>query len=90
MTEAHVREEVLAALRAVAPEIHAAGLRADAPIRDQVEIDSMDALRFFLELHRRLGVDVPERDYASLASVDDAVAYLVPRLSAASRSPSDS
>jgi acyl carrier protein len=52
-------------------------------IRDQVDIDSLDALRFFVELHRRLGVDIPERDYPKLASVDNAVAYLQPRVPAA-------
>ena len=58
-------------------------LRHDVAIRDQVDIDSLDALRFFVELHRRLGVDIPERDYPKLASVDDAVAYLQPRVPAA-------
>jgi hypothetical protein len=36
----------------------------------------MDFLNFVIGVHTRLGVDVPEADYAKLATVDGAVAYL--------------
>jgi acyl carrier protein len=71
-----VRTAVLRALGEVAPEADPAAIRSDVPIRDQVDIDSMDFLNFVIELHRSLGVDVPEADYAKLATVDGAVTYL--------------
>ena len=37
-------------------------------------------LNFAIALHRELGVEVPEADYAQLASVDKCVAYLAARL----------
>ena len=40
----------------------------------------MDTLNFAIALHRDLGVEVPEADYAQLASVDKCVAYLSARL----------
>lgn len=40
----------------------------------------MDCLRFGMELHHQLGVDVPEAKYGKLAGIDDAVDYLAERL----------
>ena len=31
---------------------------------------------FLIALHRKLGVDIPESDYARLVTLDDLVAYL--------------
>jgi acyl carrier protein len=80
MTTDHVRAAVLQALFAVAPEADHAGLRPDVAFRDQLDIDSMDILRFVIELKRGLGVDIPERDYPELASLDSTTGYLTRRL----------
>jgi acyl carrier protein len=40
----------------------------------------MDTLNFAIALHREFGVDVPETDYAHLASLDQCVAYLAQRV----------
>ena len=55
-------------------------IAADQPLRDQVDLDSMDFLNFLVRLHEKLGVDVPEADYAKLVTLDDFVAYLGARL----------
>jgi acyl carrier protein len=39
----------------------------------------VDALRFVMELHRQLGVEVPESDYEKLASLTGVVDYVVAR-----------
>jgi hypothetical protein len=49
------------------------------PLRDQLDIDSMDALRFVIELKRAVGVDIPEHDYGRLVSLDSTTAYLAER-----------
>jgi hypothetical protein len=36
----------------------------------------MDFLRFVIELHKRLGVEVPEADYGRLSSVTRAADYV--------------
>lgn len=76
MNEADMRAIVLAALRTIAPEIDAAELRPDRPLRRQVDLDSMDWLHFLLALHDRLKVEIPESDYARLVTLNDVVAYL--------------
>jgi acyl carrier protein len=80
MTRDEVQAKVLKALVAVAPETGSVGLQPDVPLRDQVDLDSMDFLRFVMELHKQLGVDVPEGDYSKLASIATAVDYVAGRL----------
>ncbi len=77
MNDTAVRSVVLATLSAIAPEIDASTLRADRPLRSQVDLDSMDWLNFLTGLHARLKVEIPERDYGRLVTLDDVVGYLV-------------
>jgi len=73
------REELLAAildaLSGIAPEIDAAALVADKPLREQVDLDSADWLNFLVALHARLGVDIPDADAARLTTLDKLVDY---------------
>jgi acyl carrier protein len=80
VTAAAIREALLAALRRIAPEADPAGLAGDVPLREELELDSMDFLTFVVAIHERLGAVVPEADYPRLATLDGAVAYLQSRL----------
>ena len=80
MTRAELQEKVVQALVSVAPEVDPATLRSDAPLRDQVDLDSMDFLRVIVEIHKQVGVDVPEADYGKLGSLASTVDYLSARL----------
>ena len=80
MTRAEIQDTVIQALVSVAPEVGSATLKADVPLRDQVDLDSMDFLRFVMELHKQLGIAVPEADYGRLASVGDVVDYVAATL----------
>ncbi len=79
MTNEEIRGIVLATLKGIAPEIEASDLRPDRPLRDQVDLDSMDWLNFLLGLHQRLQVEIPEADYRKLTTLDAVVAYLAAR-----------
>lgn len=80
MDEAQIRDGVIAAIQAVAPEVEPDELRRDRALRDQVDLDSMDWLNVIVGFHERFGVDIPEADYAKLTSLDTIVAYLGSRL----------
>lgn len=80
MNDDELRVVVRSVLSQIAPEIDAGSFADDADLREELEIDSMDFLTFVTGLHERTGVDVPERDYPELASVDSCVAYLSQRL----------
>jgi acyl carrier protein len=75
-----LREIVLATLRRIAPEVSPDALQPAMPLRDQVDLDSMDWLNFLVALHDALGVDIPEADYARLVTLDDLLAYLARKL----------
>jgi len=55
-------------------------LRADRPLRNQVDLDSMDWLNFLIGLHEKLKVDIPEADYAKLVTLGDVLDYLKKKL----------
>lgn len=80
MTRAELRTHVLDALGGIAPEADPATLRSDAPLRDQLDLDSMDFLNLLVAVHQRTGVEIPEADYGKLGSLDQIVAYLAAAL----------
>ena len=79
MTRDEIRAAVLAALGDVAPEADLGALASDAPLRETLDLDSMDFLRFVQRLATVTGVEVPDADAGRLATLDDCVAYLAPR-----------
>jgi acyl carrier protein len=80
MNEQAIRDALFAVLRGIAPELAPGEIAADKPLRDQVDLDSMDFLNFLIRLHEKLGVEVPEADYAKLVTLTDFVVYLQARL----------
>jgi len=80
MNERALRTEVLATLNDIAPEVDGDELIDDQPLRNQVDLDSMDWLNFLIGLHRKLGVEIPESDYAQLTTLARVLEYLKARL----------
>jgi acyl carrier protein len=78
MTPAEIREEILDILSDIAPDEDLSNLQDDMAFRDQVELDSMDFLDIVMELRKRYRVQIPEDDYAHLASMSSTVSYLQP------------
>lgn len=74
---AGLREALLASLQEVAPELDPASLRADRPLRQQLDIDSFDFLRVLEALQRRTGIEVPEAAYPTFDTLDGALAWLI-------------
>lgn len=76
MTEQEIRDAVLDIIKDVAglderPEVDGA-----KPLREQLELDSMDFLDIVMELRKRHRIEVPEADYPKLASLDSTVLYI--------------
>ncbi|MFM1992010.1 MAG: hypothetical protein RJA99_4967 [Pseudomonadota bacterium] len=82
-----LRATVLDVLQSVAPEIEPASIDGGRPLRHQVDLDSMDWLNVLIALDARLGVNVPEADYARLHTLDELLGYLAARLAGASPRP---
>lgn len=62
-------------LSSIAPELDTAMLRPDQPLREQVDLDSFDFLNVLIALNERLGVEVPETDYAKVQTLNAMVDY---------------
>ncbi len=79
MKEEEIRSVVLGAIKTIAPEADLLGIRPDQPLREQIELDSMDWLNVIAGLHERLSIAIPDSDYGRLATLDSIVAYVVSR-----------
>ena len=76
MNREHLCQLIFDALQAVAPEVQRGAIEVDQPLREQVDLDSMDWLNFLIALRDKTGVAVAESDYALLRSVDDLLDYV--------------
>lgn len=55
-------------------------LNPDKPLRDQLDLDSMDFLDIVMELRKRHQLQIPEEDYPKLATLNSCADYLEPLL----------
>ncbi len=78
MTPADIREEILDILEDIAPDEDLSEIKDDVSFRDQLELDSMDFLDIVMELRKRYRIQIPEEEYAELASMDSTCKYLEP------------
>ena len=78
MTSVEIRQVILDILGDIAPDEDLSSLREDVPLREQLELDSMDFLDIVMELRKRYRVQIPEDDYIELASMESTVRYLEP------------
>lgn len=83
-TLAGIRQAVIDSVQAIAPEADFAALDSRRPLREELDLDSFDFLNVLIELHARLGVEIPEADYARVGTLEALLAYLAARLDARS------
>ena len=76
MDDRELRAVVMSLLRRIAPEVEPEHVDDRAPLREQVDLDSMDFLNFLISLHERFKVEIPEADYEKLRSLQDIVTYV--------------
>jgi acyl carrier protein len=75
-----IRDAIIEILSDIVPDDDLSQLQDDVPLREQLELDSMDFLDIVMELRKRYRIQVPEEDYVKLASMASTVAYLEPRM----------
>jgi acyl carrier protein len=78
MTPAEIKAVILDILEGIAPDEDLGQLKEDVPLREQLELDSMDFLDIVMELRKRYRVQIPEDDYVHLSTLDSTVEYLAP------------
>ena len=70
------RERILGLLTSVAPDIEASEVIPGIDFREQFDFDSMDLLNFAIAVSREFGIEIPETDYAELATLERCEAYV--------------
>ena len=80
MNRDEIRSTLLTCLSDVAPDIADEEVEDDADIRDELDLDSMDILRWVQGINKTLGVEIPEEDYGKIASLGDAIDYVESRI----------
>jgi acyl carrier protein len=64
-------------LHGIAPDIDVGDVDADALMQQELDLDSMDFLNLVEALHEATGIDVPERDYPQLSTMNGFIAYVI-------------
>ena len=78
MKAAEIRTEILEILHDIVPDDDLSALKDDVPLREQMELDSMDFLDIVMALRKRYRIQIPEDDYVELATMNSTVNYLEP------------
>ena len=79
MTDADARRLLADVFARFAPEVDFAAIDPRGDLREQLDIDSLDFLNALVAIQERTGVEVPESDYAQVATLEAAAAYLAAR-----------
>jgi acyl carrier protein len=80
MSKDAIRSVLMVELQRIAPEADVASLDPDSDLRAELDIDSMDFLRFAAAIHSALGVSVPEADYRRIVTLRGCTEYLAEKL----------
>jgi acyl carrier protein len=76
MNDESARQLLQTLLHRIAPEIDLDAVDPDAGLQEELDIDSMDFLNLMTALYEEAGIDVPERDYPQLATLNGCIAYV--------------
>ncbi len=76
MNTAETRALLARLLHGIAPEVDLDEIDPAVPLQEEAELDSMDFLNLMTALYEETGVEVPERDYPRVATIDGFVAYV--------------
>lgn len=80
MTRDSIKDLIIEIIQDIDDEADFEGLDSDQPLRDQLDLDSMDFLDIVMELRKRHQLQIPEEDYPQLATLTSCVNYLEPLL----------
>jgi acyl carrier protein len=76
MTRDEALVVVANALRRIAPEADLSTVRPEAPLQDELDLDSMDFLNLMVGIDEQTGLEIPERDYPHVAHLTGLLDYL--------------
>lgn len=75
MTQELIKKSIIGQILEIAPDIVESDIVADKNIQRSLEIDSFDFLKILTALNDILGVEVPEKDYAKVDTLEHMTHY---------------
>ena len=80
MTRDEIKNVILEIIEDIDEDADFDSLNPDEPLRDQLDLDSMDFLDIVMELRKRYKLQIPEDEYPELSTLNSCVNYLEPKL----------
>jgi acyl carrier protein len=77
MEHTEAADIIVSVLSGIAPEIDPQTVDRTAELQFEFDLDSMDFLNLVEGVGKAAGLDIPERDYAAIATFDDFAGYIV-------------
>jgi acyl carrier protein len=75
-----IRAGLRDAFRQIAPEVDLEGIDPGGDLREEVDLDSVDAMNLIVLIDEILGVEIPEGDYDRITTLEGLIRYLQDRL----------
>ncbi|MCG9971675.1 acyl carrier protein [Christiangramia crocea] len=69
MKENEIKQELYALLQQIAPETEPSALAPDENIKESLDIDSFDTLRFIVSVNEKFEIEIPEEDYGKITTI---------------------
>ncbi len=76
MNREDLKSAVLEELSDIAPDIDTNRIDEAVHLREEYDLDSMDAMNLLMALHKRLKINIPEQEYARMKSLAELLDYL--------------
>jgi acyl carrier protein len=77
MNESELKQIIIAELTKIAPGSDPSALDGNDNLREGLDIDSFDALNFFIAMSERMHVDIPEKDMGRLNTINEILQYML-------------
>lgn len=69
-------EEIQNAFHAIVPEVDLNTFNWDQPIRNQVDMDSLDVFNFIIKIHKQTGVNIPDSKIPELQTLNEIIKFV--------------
>lgn len=79
MNDNEIKQELFKLLEQIAPETEPSVLKPDENIRESLNIDSFDTLRFIVLVNEKFGIEIPEEDYGKITTIRSLTDYIKKR-----------
>jgi acyl carrier protein len=76
MNDQPLKESVSQLILDIAPEVDMNALDPNDDMRDELDLDSIDFVRLLTSIEQKLGVRIPEGDYAQVNTLQKMLDYI--------------